>query len=629
MTTAPTLAASRLTLTDATKRYGERTVLDCVSLSVKPGERVGIIGDNGSGKSTLLRLLSGREAPDGGDAAVSAPGGIGYLAQTPTPSLLGADLNEPTVGDIIDAALAHLRSIEARIRAAESALGTAEPKQLDAYGELLAEFEARGGYQADARVDAALHGLGLPRLPRDRTLRTLSGGECSRLALAATLAADPELLLLDEPTNHLDDVATAWLEDRLRRHRGTVVAITHDRVFLDRVTTTILEVDRDTRAVTAYGNGYRGYLAAKAAARQRWAQEYRDWLAEIDRQERIAESAGAWLGGISRKGPAWFSGNGAHRSRSSSHSTSNKVRAARERLRRLRADPVPVPPEPLRFHADPATTDNGGTGDPGGSGGPGRTGGSGRSGEPGGSGGTGGSGSSDGTGDSGGSGGRGGSAGSGGTGPTCGTGGVLPAAEPAVPPAVPPLVELRDVAVGHRLSVDRLRIARGERVLVTGPNGAGKSTLLHVLAGELTPDRGTGRRPSRVGLLHQEHTVAHPQRTVLEAFAAGRPGPPADHRSALLALGLFRAADLGVAVGDLSVGQQRRIELARLVTGRIDLLLLDEPTNHFSPVLVEELEEALSAYRGALVVVSHDRRLRERTAATRIHMCDGVLTTAG
>ncbi|MEV4182815.1 ATP-binding cassette domain-containing protein, partial [Streptosporangium canum] len=275
MRTAHPSPGTQLVLSDVTRRYDDHIVLDRVCLTVKPGERVGVIGDNGSGKSTLLRLIAGREQPDNGTVTVMAPGGIGYLAQT-------LDLpGDATVGDAIDLALADLRDLEVRMRRAEAGLGEATPAGLAAYGELVARFEARGGYEADTRVEIALHGLGQPGLDRDRPIGTLSGGQRSRLALAATLAAAPELLLLDEPTNDLDDEAVAWLEDHLRGYRGTVVAVTHDRVFLDRVTSAILEVDHDSRTVRRYGNGYGGFLAAKAAARARWAHEHEAWRADV------------------------------------------------------------------------------------------------------------------------------------------------------------------------------------------------------------------------------------------------------------------------------------------------------------------------------------------------------------
>ncbi|KUN90613.1 hypothetical protein AQJ84_39430 [Streptomyces resistomycificus] len=156
-------------------------------------------------------------------------------------------------------------------------------------------------------------------------------------------------------------------------------------------------------------------------------------------------------------------------------------------------------------------------------------------------------------------------------------------------------------------------------------NGAGKSTLLQLLAGELTPDAGIVRRGRgrRVGFLRQHSAPgeAFDARTLLAAFAAGRAGRRDEHADALLALGLFHAADLAVPVRDLSAGQRRKLELARLVTaGPLDLLLLDEPTNHLAPALVEEIEAALAHYTATLVVVTHDRLLRDRFDGSRLQL---------
>ncbi|MFE6132237.1 ATP-binding cassette domain-containing protein, partial [Streptomyces sp. NPDC056437] len=157
-------------------------------------------------------------------------------------------------------------------------------------------------------------------------------------------------------------------------------------------------------------------------------------------------------------------------------------------------------------------------------------------------------------------------------------------------------------------------------------NGAGKSTLLRVLAGELAPDAGTVVVPGRVGHLRQEETPWPSALTVLEAFAHGRPGDRDEHADRLLSLGLFAPEALRLRVGELSYGQRRRIELARLVSEPVDLVLLDEPTNHLSPALVEELESALTGYEGALVLVTHDRRMRSRFTGSRLELREGAVT---
>ncbi|MGI5481011.1 ribosomal protection-like ABC-F family protein [Streptomyces lavendofoliae] len=532
----PSHTPSQLAVKDVSKAYGDRTVLDGVTFTARPGERVGVIGENGSGKSTLLKLLAGTEAPDDGEVTVRFPGGVAHLAQT-------LDLDPAaTVRDAVDVSLAGLRDMERRLRAAEATLGDASDDELAAYGELLSAYEERGGHQADARVDAALHGMGVGHIGRARRLGTLSGGERSRLALACALASGAELLLLDEPTNHLDRQAVGRLEERLRAHRGTVLAVTHDRAFLEAVATAILEVDRDTRSVTRYGDGWAGYRTAKAAARRRWELDHRTWLADLAEAQAQVEAAGQRLAGSGRDPREGF---GKHR-RSHEAKLSGRIRAARQRLERLRREPVAAPPEPLRFA--PRLVASGG-------------------------------------------------------------------ADTAV--------ELKGVVVGDRLRVAGLTVGAGDRLLVTGPNGAGKTTLLRVIAGDLRPDAGTVRRPVPVGYLPQELPARPSRRPLLAAYAAGRGGVPEDHAAGLLALGLFREEDLAVPVAALSVGQRRRLELARLVTRPAGLLVLDEPTNHVAPGLVEELEAALEAYEGAVVVVSHDRRFRASFTGARLELRAG------
>lgn len=477
---------TQLTLRNVGKSYGPRVVLDAVSLSIAPGERVGIVGENGSGKSTLLRIMAGIEAPDEGEVVCFASGGTGHLEQT---------LDAETVGDAVDVALADIRETALAMQRA------AEAQDMEAYGELLTVFEARDGYQADLRVEQAMHGLGLGHLDRHRAVATLSGGERARLALACLLASSPEILLLDEPTNHLDDAALTWLEDRLRGHHGTVVVVSHDRVFLDRVATAVVLVEEG--GLTRFGGGYSDLLAAEAAARHRWGQDYARWCAEIARLREFSRDTAhrVAVGRAQRDNNKMAYDRHAGRVQ---NSVSSRVRQAAEKVRRLEADPVPRPPEPLRF------------------------------------------------------------------------GGGFRAARPV------------------RFELGVLTLGPRDRLLIHGPNGSGKSTLL---------DRMYATVSGRVGYLRQEESF-DPRHSVVDAYGGSR--------SALLTTGLFRADALDQPVGALSEGQRRRLSLARLIAGEHDLLLLDEPTNHLSLRLVEELEQALADYRGALVVVTHDRGLRRR-----------------
>ncbi|MGW6729128.1 ABC-F family ATP-binding cassette domain-containing protein [Nocardia sp. NPDC055029] len=478
---------TQLSLRGVSKSYADRPVLDTVTATIRPGERVGIVGENGSGKSTLLRVLAGLDRADTGSVIVGADGGLGHLAQT-----LAGD----TVGAAIELALAELRDLERGMHAA------AEAQDMDRYGELLTRFEARDGYTADARVDASLHGLGLAGIDHDRSLDSLSGGERARLGLACLLAASPEVLLLDEPTNHLDENALTWLENRLRTHHGTVVLVSHDRIFLDRVVTAIIEVADG--GLTRFGGGYTGYLAEKAAARVRWEQEYAQWRSEIGRLEEFATTTAQQVA----HGRAMSDNNKMAYDRNAGRvqsSVASRVRQTTERLRRLRADPVPSPPEPLRFRG-------------------------------------------------------------------------------------------RFAAVGSHTEfvIGPVTLGPRGRLLIHGPNGAGKSTLLDAIHASA---------PGRVGYLRQEDRF-DPDRSVTETYGFGR--------AALVATGLFAPELLDRPIGTLSEGQRRRLSLARVLAGDHDLLLLDEPTNHLSLTLVDEVEQALHDYRGAVVVVSHDRALRRR-----------------
>lgn len=537
-----------LTLSGVSHGYGDRLLLDGITLAITPGEHVAVVGENGAGKSTLLRLLAGLETPDEGTAAIQ--GRVGYLAQT-------HGLPETfTVGAAVDASLAALRAIEAELDRLEAGLADAGDDELETYGKLQTEYQLREGYAAESRVEAALDRLGLGGLDRNRVLGSLSGGEQERVALACVLADPADILLLDEPTNHLDARGTAWLEDRLAAHRGTVVVVSHDRVLLRKVASTIVEVDAERRAVTRYGNGYDGYLREKAAERARWVQQYHSWIDAMESEKRQAETVAGTMGygrkrdgdkmGFDFKAGTW------------QKAASSQVRNAQERLRRLEASPVDRPPVPLRLNVDLAA-------DPGAAASDAELSGVGPSGS-----------AQDGA----------------------------------------PVLAVHGVCVPGRLGTTDFQAGPGEKVLITGPNGAGKSTLLSVLAGTLDPAAGSVTRPERVGYLQQELELPQrPSLRLLPAFAAGLGGNIDEHAEALLRLGLFRTSEFHVPVGSLSAGQQRRLALARLLLGGYGTLVVDEPTNHLAPVLVEQLEAALAGFTGTLVMVSHDRALREWFAA--------------
>jgi macrolide transport system ATP-binding/permease protein len=544
-----------LTARHLVKSYGAHTILRDCSLVLARGERVGIVGANGAGKSTLLKLLAGVEEPDAGTVTRAVALDVGYLPQS-APSFLGS-----TIADLIAESVGALRALEQRMRTLEAAMATTEGAALDVlldeYGEVAARFQDRGGYELEPRIDAVLAGLGLAGLPRERAVATLSGGERARVGLAALLLRRPDALLLDEPTNHLDVTTLAWLEAFLAGYPGGVAIVSHDRQFLNRTVTHILEVDDTTHTLKRYTGDYDAYAAAKRAERAQWEERYAQQQEEISELRRRIREAARSVSSHNRpprdndKMQYHFFGERV------ADAVSRNARNAEERLARIEADPVPKPPKPLYFQPRFQSE-------------------------------------------------------------------TLRAKQ---------ILRAEGLAKGYdgrTLFADLSFILEpGARILLTGPNGAGKTTLLRLLLGEEAPDRGSVRLAPgvRIGYLPQDPAAASAARTVLESYREGQVGHEAKFIASLLGNGLFRLEDTTKTLGQLSLGQRRKLEIARMVADGPNVLLLDEPTNYISLDILEAFESAVLAFPGPVIAISHDRWFIRRFGGEVWRLADGMLTT--
>lgn len=568
--------SSHLRVDGLSVAFGDRRVISDLGFAVPAGRRLGLIGENGAGKSTLLRVLAASPAvgSDGGDEPLPGAIASGRVSRPRRTGILLQELPfapDECVDDVLESAVAEVRAIERELDAAALALAEAEDDvrlasdAADRYAGALEAAERADVWSVDRRRDELLDGLGLSRLGRARRIADLSGGQRSRFALAALLLASPDALLLDEPTNHLDDDAAAFLEERLREWRGPVVFASHDREFLDRVATGLLDLDpgrsgasalaltRDGRPTgegardevlaasvgTVFGGSFSEYLAVRADERARWERQHEAEQAELRRlRAAVAESARSVAHGRAPTDNDKFLKH--FKREGVEQAVSRRVRNAEVRLGELECTPVARPPAPLSFAG-------------------------------------------------------------------------IPSGSHVLDHESGLLLQAADVAVDGRLDLGGLRVAPATRLLVTGANGAGKSTLLALLAGRLAPDRGVvhRRRGLRVGLLEQDVRFAEPGASPRAIY--GRVlGDRRAERVPLAGLGLVAPRDLDRPVGRLSVGQQRRLALALVIAAPPHVFLLDEPTNHLSLALAGELEAALGGYPGAVIIASHDRWLRRR-----------------
>lgn len=579
----PTRSSAHLDIRGVSFSYPDRRVLTDISFHVSAGERIGLIGENGCGKSTLLKVIAGKLTPSTGEIDMNwAPGlspRIGILDQEPpfarTLSVEGA----------LEQSLTPVRRALRDLTDLGEALADRPEDEglLVEYGRALDAVERMNAWEVDARVGVVLDGLGLANISKQRATCTLSGGERARLSLACLLLGAPDALVLDEPTNHLDARATSFLTSVLVAWRGPVLMASHDRAFLDATATGLVDMDpaplphaagdglaRDGRGigagVTRFGGTYTDYRVAQADARRRWEVQYEGEQSELRRLRALAGKQVVghedWKPRTETKAAQKFYAD------RNARAVSRRVNDAKGRLAKLEKEQVARPPRVLSFAGVPGRV---GLGEGGGSGARGSAG--------------------------------------GGRMATSG---------------VDPIVVATDVAVTGRLSPVSISVGGGEKWLITGPNGCGKSTLVGVLAGDLTPSSGTVTNlGARVGVLRQElgsgFDVGVRTLTAADVYKE-EVGLDVAGRVPLGALGLVAARDVNRPFRDLSVGTQRRVALAVVLADPPDLLILDEPTNHFSLSLVEELEAAIEAYDGAVIVVSHDRWLREKWTGRRLEL---------
>ncbi|MBK8978321.1 MAG: ABC-F family ATP-binding cassette domain-containing protein [Planctomycetes bacterium] len=516
---------SLVVLDAISKTYGDKLLLRGVSLVVGEGERIGLVGVNGCGKSTLLRILAGAEHPDDGQRTQKRELRLGFLSQEP-------EVDEArSVRDEVRSALGErariLGELDAvhRELAAEGLSTGAMERLLRRQAALDDRLDALGGHDVEHRVEELIQGVGLS--DPERSCGELSGGERRRVALARLLLQEPELLLLDEPTNHLDAEVVAWLEDLLRTWAGSLVLVTHDRYFLDRVATRIVEVDR--ARLFDYQGGYADYL------RQRAERLEREDKTEATRLNLLRRET-AWI----RRGPP-------------ARTTKSKSRI--QAYEKLRDDVPDALPGELTFEIPFEQ----------------------RLGEK--------------------------------------------------------VLTLRGVTKGYGadpvLRGLDLELLRGQRLGVVGPNGAGKTTFVRLCVGELEPDAGTIERgPTvRFGYIDQRRAALHDDKLVYDEVGGGNDHVAVGGRririESFLESFLFPGAMARTRVGALSGGERNRVQLAKLLAIGGNVLVLDEPTNDLDLATLRVLEEALCAFPGTVICVSHDRWFLDRVATRVLHLSPG------
>jgi energy-dependent translational throttle protein EttA len=493
----------------------KRIILRDISLSFFPGAKIGVLGLNGAGKSTLLKIMAGLDREIEGEARPQAGIKVGYLPQEPA-------LDETmTVRQIVGEGVGDVQGLIDRFNAVSDRF--AEPmsddemtKALEEQAKLQDKIDAVDGWELERKLEIAADALRLP--PWEAVVGKLSGGERRRVALCRLLLSKPDMLLLDEPTNHLDAESVAWLERFLHEYPSTVIAVTHDRYFLDNVAGWILELDRG-HGIPWQGN-YSSWLEQKE---QRLAQEQRQQDALAKTLKRELE----WV----RTNPK------ARQAKSKARLQRYEELASQEFQKRNETNEIYIPPgERL---------------------------------------------------------------------------GDL-------------VVECKDLRKGYgdRLLVERLsfNLPAGGIVGIIGPNGAGKTTLFRMLAGLEKPDAGGIRIGPTVKLAYvdQSRQALNDKNTVWQEISGGldliKVGNYETSSRSYVGRFNFKGVQQQQFIGDLSGGERNRVHLAKVLKSGGNVLLLDEPTNDLDIETLRALEEALTAFPGCAVVISHDRWFLDRIA---------------
>ena len=540
--------------------YAHRVLFDHLDLTVAPGDVVGVVGANGAGKSTLLAVLSGSLAPlEGTVTRAPADAFVGWLPQEHE-RVPGETVAQYVARRTGCAAASEAMELAAAALADEAPASGAEDDPADVYSAALDHWLATGAADLDERLPAVLADVGLRTgntPPEDALMTGLSGGQAARVGLAALLCSRFDVVLLDEPTNDLDLDGLARLEEVVSGMRGGVVLVSHDREFMARCVTRVIELDLAQHTNTVYNGGYESFLEEREVARRHRREEYEEFAEKkadlVARARTQREWSSQGVRNAMRKAPD----SDKIRRRAASESSekqAQKVRQMESRIARLDEVAEPRKEWVLEF-----------------------------------------------------------------------TIGSAPRSSSVVATVANAVVRQGDFTLGPV----SLQVNGRERIGITGPNGAGKSTLLRLLTGTVTPDEGTASLGASVaiGQIDQARGQFTGPQPLADRFEELVPDYSTEQVRTLLAKFGLRADHVDRAVGDLSPGERTRAALALLQARGVNVLVLDEPTNHLDLPAIEQLEAALESFDGALLLVTHDRRMLEKVRIdTRWHVDGGHVT---